>query len=57
MCMTQNPDAFLAKPFLKYPKVSINCEVGRIRSISNERACVRLAATDTNCEVEEFVQN
>ena len=21
--MTQNPDAFLAKPFLKYPKVSI----------------------------------
>ena len=22
MCVTQIPDAFLAKPFLKYPKVS-----------------------------------
>ena len=23
MCLTQNPDAIPAKPFLKYPKVSI----------------------------------
>ena len=26
MCLTQNPDAIPAEPFLKYPKVSKNVE-------------------------------
>ena len=27
MCLTQNPDAIPAKPFLKYPKVSKYCRL------------------------------
>ena len=30
--MTQNPDAFLAKPFLKYPKVSTSLYVIELQS-------------------------
>ena len=43
MCLTQNPDAIPAKPFLKYPKVSIPLTVtGHMNSTLTKFSLLRL---------------
>ena len=37
MCLTQNPDAIPAEPFLKYPKVSIPLIVSSIHHIKLQK--------------------